>query len=86
MISSIPRLWRKVLAAGLLTLALAACGYEYKGAVLDPPKPLDDFTLESADGGTFSLSDYEGQVMLVYFGYTFCPDVCPDARPLPPTG
>ena len=35
-----------------------------------------DFTLDSPDG-RISLKDYRGKVVLVYFGYTFCPDVCP---------
>ena len=36
-----------------------------------------DFTLHSADGPV-SLKDLRGKVVLVYFGYTFCPDICPD--------
>ncbi|HEY3919152.1 MAG TPA: SCO family protein [Stellaceae bacterium] len=35
------------------------------------------FTLVSADGRTVTDRDYRGKWMLVYFGYTFCPDVCP---------
>lgn len=35
-----------------------------------------DFTLQSA-GGPVSLKDYRGKVVLLTFGYTFCPDVCP---------
>ncbi|MBS1229998.1 MAG: electron transport protein SCO1/SenC [Proteobacteria bacterium] len=35
-----------------------------------------DFTLYSADGPV-ALADYRGKVVLLYFGYTFCPDVCP---------
>lgn len=35
-----------------------------------------DFTLTSASGPV-SLSDYEGKLVLLYFGYTFCPDICP---------
>jgi len=35
-----------------------------------------DFTLQSAQGPV-SLSDFRGQVVLLYFGYTSCPDICP---------
>lgn len=35
-----------------------------------------DFTLQSADGPV-SLADQRGKVVILYFGYTFCPDVCP---------
>lgn len=37
-----------------------------------------DFTLDSP-GGKLALQDYRGKVVLLYFGYTFCPDVCPTA-------
>jgi len=35
-----------------------------------------DFTLMSASGPV-SLKDFRGKVVLLYFGYTLCPDVCP---------
>ncbi len=35
-----------------------------------------DFTLQSADGPV-ALQDYRGKVVLLYFGYTNCPDACP---------
>ena len=37
-----------------------------------------DFRLTSAEGPV-ALSDFRGKVVAVYFGYTFCPDVCPTA-------
>jgi protein SCO1/2 len=35
------------------------------------------FTLEDGNGHTVTDRDFRGKYMLVYFGYTFCPDVCP---------
>ena len=37
-----------------------------------------DFRLDSPDGPV-ALSDFKGKVVALYFGYTFCPDVCPTA-------
>jgi protein SCO1 len=35
------------------------------------------FTLTNQDGKTVSDKDFSGQYRLMYFGYSFCPDVCP---------
>jgi protein SCO1/2 len=40
-----------------------------------------DFTLQSAKGPV-SLHDFRGKVVLLYFGYTYCPDVCPTSLAL----
>lgn len=37
-----------------------------------------DFTLQSADGAV-SLSDYRGKVVVMYFGFLSCPEVCPNS-------
>jgi protein SCO1/2 len=37
------------------------------------------FTLTASDGSTVTEHTYRGKVMLVYFGYTACPDACPTA-------
>lgn len=49
-----------------------------QGTIIDPPVELTDFTMPSSQGGQpLSLSDLRGQPVLLFFGYTFCPDVCP---------
>ena len=35
------------------------------------------FTLRDANGKRRSLADFRGKVVVLYFGFTFCPDVCP---------
>ncbi len=42
----------------------------------DAPPTGGEFTLQSADGPV-SLKDYRGKLVLLYFGYTKCPDICP---------
>jgi protein SCO1/2 len=51
--------------------------YQYKGTLLSPPLAVADFELKDTNGQPFHLSDLEGKIALVYFGYTYCPDVCP---------
>ena len=48
------------------------------GTIIDSDKPSADFTLTSADGPV-RLSDFAGKTVAIYFGYTYCPDVCPTA-------
>ncbi|MGJ8527022.1 SCO family protein [Maritalea sp.] len=36
-----------------------------------------DFTLQQASGGEFTQADFSGKPTMLFFGYTFCPDVCP---------
>lgn len=45
--------------------------------VMDPPKELANFTLTNQDGQPLSLSDLQGKPVLLFFGFTHCPDVCP---------
>ncbi|MGQ9550194.1 MAG: SCO family protein [Roseiflexus sp.] len=66
----------------LLTLivAVSACGrYDFRGVTLDPPKEAPDFTLTDFDGKPFRLSEHRGKTIILYFGFTNCPDMCPAA-------
>lgn len=38
-----------------------------------------DFSLKGTDGKAHTLADFKGQVVMVFFGFTQCPDVCPTA-------
>ncbi|TVT53522.1 MAG: SCO family protein [Sedimenticola thiotaurini] len=38
-----------------------------------------DFTLTSHENKPYSLADSRGHVVVISFGYTFCPDICPTA-------
>lgn len=45
--------------------------------VVSPPHQVQDFTLTSHTGDPINLSDLRGKAVLMLFGYTHCPDVCP---------
>ena len=51
--------------------------YSFHGTVITPPFPVADFSLLTANGDVFRLSDQKGKIVLLFFGYTSCPDVCP---------
>ncbi|MCB1056713.1 MAG: SCO family protein [Acidobacteria bacterium] len=62
-----------------ILLLTAGCRGEprFQGGVVDQPKhapPLEGINWTSE---TFRLADLEGKVVVLFFGYTFCPDVCP---------
>lgn len=71
-------------AAGLAALLLAACDRPGHAA---PFRSLDvsgadwgrDFSLLGADGRTVRLADFKGRCVMLFFGFTQCPDVCPTA-------
>jgi protein SCO1/2 len=51
--------------------------YAFHGSRFDPPSAAADFTLTNQDGQAVRLSDYRGKIVVLYFGYTHCPDQCP---------
>jgi protein SCO1/2 len=66
---------------GIVLIAMIALPsirtYRFRGTVLQSQQPAPDFELDAANGQTVRLSDFKGKLVLLYFGYTFCPDVCP---------
>lgn len=51
--------------------------YTFQGSLIEPPIKAPEIELIDQDGQPFRLSDHHGKVVLVFFGYTNCPDVCP---------
>ena len=49
----------------------------FRGTVYEPALPAPEIDLTLENGSSFRLSEMRGNVVLLYFGYTFCPDVCP---------
>ena len=81
-----PRAARAILigsAAGLAAIAIAASGIlrsgsdQLHGVPADGRPAAPDFVLGDQHGEPFRLRDARGNVVLLVFGYTNCPDACP---------
>jgi len=68
------------LAAGLFASRLMIeRTQDLRAAQLFPtPRALTDFQMETAAGEPFTRTNLEGQWSLLFFGFTNCPDICPD--------
>lgn len=66
-----------LLTLSVVVAAGAAGAPALKAGVFDPPREAPDFSLQSSDGGTLALRSYRGKVVVLGFGFTSCPDVCP---------
>ena len=51
--------------------------YTFQGSLIEPPVSAPQFELTDMNGQPFQLSELDGQVVVMFFGYTSCPDVCP---------
>ncbi|MDR2626106.1 MAG: SCO family protein [Zoogloeaceae bacterium] len=79
---------RRLLVVGLLTF-LAACSVSKDAEEAPAASPFhakeiqahygEGFEMTDIQGQTRSLADWRGKVVLVFFGYTHCPDACPSA-------
>lgn len=69
-----------VLLPLLLFLAGAVSAVDnatFKAGAFSPPRQAPDFSLRGSDGGELKLSRYRGKVVVLGFGFTSCPEICP---------
>jgi protein SCO1/2 len=72
-----------LLLAAALAVVLAGCGkpaapkLEFKNTDVTGLGYVREFALTDHTGHPRTLADYKGKLVLVFFGYTQCPDVCP---------
>jgi protein SCO1/2 len=71
---------RRYFLSALAVLALAACSPDkpkFNAIDITGADYAKGFTLTDHNGQSRSLSDFKGKVVVLFFGYTQCPDVCP---------
>ena len=69
---------RSVIWWVVMLLCVTSCGsYTFKNTQLTPPDQAYDFTLTDQNNQIVTLSSLRGNVVLLFFGYTNCPDICP---------
>ena len=66
-----------LLVCMLLSTAHATDADALKAGVFNPAREAPDFSVRGSDGAPLSLSRYRGKVVVLGFGYTSCPNVCP---------
>lgn len=75
-------MWRRNLVLFVSFFLLSACGEQklpspFKASDVSARYAQADFRLSEADGKLVTLADYRGKVVVLFFGYTHCPQVCP---------
>ena len=66
-----------VLLALVAAPAGAADDATLRAGVFDPPRAAPGFSLRGSDGAELRLDRFRGKVVILGFGFTSCPDVCP---------
>ena len=79
-LSSLNSRFIRILMLSLMGLAVIACSPKpsFKNVDITGSKAFgNDFNLLDPDGKVRTLSDFKGKAVVIFFGYTQCPDVCP---------
>ncbi len=79
-------IFRKYMFGLVLSLALVAASvagifltrsYTYHGTLFDAPQAAPAISLTDQNNQPFDLAAHKGNIVLIFFGYTNCPDICP---------
>ena len=66
------------LVSGIVSWSFATLPRPAEGQITFPPEGSSlTFALTAPDGAAVTQQSYRGKWLVIYFGYTFCPDVCP---------
>src|SRR5580704_2592901 len=77
-VTSLPRRAGAGLLLLLVCLVLAHCTKpQFNNIDISGSDYARDFALTDVGGARRTLADYRGKVVVLFFGYTHCPDVCP---------
>lgn len=69
---------RIIVLLSIVVLLLAGCNnYQFHGVPSESPQSAPAINGVDQNGANFSLNSLQGNVVLLFFGYTNCPDVCP---------
>jgi len=68
---------RRALLLATLPLTAAANAPRLKAGVFEPAQAAPEFALKGSDGAALNLARFKGRLVLLVFGFTLCPEVCP---------
>lgn len=69
--------WTRIFALLAMTLLAACAGEPFSGTDVSGADYGRDFRLTDHNGKPRSIADFRGKAVVLFFGYTRCPDVCP---------
>lgn len=68
---------RRALLLASLPLPALAATERLKAGVFEPAQAAPEFALKGSDGAALNLARFKGKLVLLVFGFTNCPEVCP---------
>jgi protein SCO1/2 len=69
--------WRTCVLLLLCGVTTSNAAPQLIAGVFDPPRAAPDFEIYGSNGSMLRLNDHRGKVVILGFGFTSCPDVCP---------